>query len=82
MLITLFYTSGLTEEIDGVISIDSIEEIEDDGVETYIYITSISTKYQRLGYPESKVVEVEEKVKKIRADRLTDIVVNLREVTY
>lgn len=82
MQIILYYTSGITEEIDGVISIDSIEEIEEDGVETYIYITSITTKYQRLGYPESKVVEVEEKVKKIRADRLTDIVINLQEVIY
>lgn len=82
MKIILFYTSGITEEIDGVISINSIEEIEDDGVETYIYIASIITKYQRLGYPESKVVKVEEKVKKIRADRLTDIVVRIQEVYY
>lgn len=82
MHITLFYTSGLTEEIEDVISIDYIEENEDDGAETYIHITSVITKYQRLGYPESKVVEVVEKVKKIRADRLTDIVINLREVTY
>lgn len=82
MQIILYYTSGITEEIDGVISIDSIEEVEDDGIETYIYITFITTEYQRLGYPEIKVVDVEEDVKKIRADRLTDIVVRIQEVDY
>lgn len=82
MQIILYYTSGITEELDGVISIDSIRELEEDGVTTYIYITSIIDKYSRLGYPENKVVEVEEDVKKIRADRLTDIVVRIEVVDY